>query len=87
MIKINEKIFISADEHNVILQEKGKNSKTDKDTMKILGYYTTIEEALKGLLKKEFRKYLSKKDEVSLEEALKKEEKIRQKITSITKGI
>ena len=83
MIQINENIFITADTHCFILQEKkikagGKNAGTEY--FNILGYYPTIDSALKGLLIKETRKYVSKTDVVSLKEAIKEVQKIENQI-------
>ncbi len=84
MIKIDDTYSITADSHNYILQEKkisqneeGKN----EEYLTNIGYYTTIDNALKGLLKKEMRKYLSKDTIQTLKDAVKEFKKIEEKIT------
>jgi hypothetical protein len=76
MIKITEKYYINANTNCYILQEKttvqDKNSKNyGKKVFKDLGYYTTIESILKGILKTELRNYISKSEENSINDLVK----------------
>lgn len=88
MIKINDTYFITADTHNYILQEKkiNKNKEGEKEERLVnIGYYTTIDNAVKGLLKKEMRKYVAKNTIQTLKDAVNEFEKIEKKITSSIK--
>jgi hypothetical protein len=85
MIKINEKYFIDADNNNFVLKEylgKRLNKKTNEkeDAYEIWGYYNTIESALKGLVKRELRKFISKQEINSLND-------LQQKIDDLHKFI
>lgn len=57
-VQINEDYRLISDKHNVILQEKYEKvdnetkEKTGKFNFKDVGYYPTVEMALKGFLKK-----------------------------------
>lgn len=89
MIKIDETHFITADPYCFILQEKKtvQDGKTKgEEYFENIGYYTSIESALKGLLKKETRKFLAKQDIVSLKETIKEIKKIEEEITKVSKG-
>lgn len=86
MIKIDDTHFITADTHSFMLQEKrivqdGKNK--GEEYIETLGFYSSIENAIKGLMKNETRKYVSKKETSTLKEAIKELENIENKILSI----
>lgn len=84
MIRIDDTYFITADSHNYILQEKKINQNEEgknEERLTNIGYYTTIDNALKGLLKKEIRKYVAKDTIQTLKDAVKEFEKIEGRIT------
>lgn len=89
MIKIDERYYITADPNCYILQEKKiKEIGEDKGSeyYENIGYYVSIDSALKGLLKKEIRKYLAKSDVCSLEKAIKEFQRIEKHIAEISKN-
>ena len=82
MIKIDNEYLINANESCYTLERKTKvtdeNSKNyGKEVTIIEGYYTSIDGALNGYLKKQMRKYVSSEKENSIQEAIKKLEKLR----------
>ena len=65
MIKINDRFYIKADTNNYTLAEKttiqDEGSKNfGQEIFKDLGYYTTLESCLKGLITVETRQFISK---------------------------
>lgn len=82
MIKIDEEYLINANESCYTLERKTTvkdiNSKNyGKELNEIEGYYTSIDGALKGYLKIKMRKYVSKEEENTIQEAIKKLENLR----------
>ncbi len=82
MIKIDNEYLINANESCYTLERKTKvtdeNSKNyGKEVTIIEGYYTSIDGALNGYLKKQMRKYVSSEKENSIQEAIKKLEELR----------
>ena len=76
MIKITEKYYLDADSKNYILKERGviasedsKNFGEEKYTD--LGFYASLESAVKGLVTISTREYISKKSMNSVEELIK----------------
>ena len=57
MIKISDDIFIDADINNYILKKKVQRKKNDqvKEVFEVLGFYSSIEQLLLGVIKKELR--------------------------------
>ena len=75
MIKLTDKVYIKADTNNYTLTEKtivqDKESKNyGKEIFKDLGYYTSIESCLKGILKASTREFIASND-VDIKELLK----------------
>ena len=69
MIRIDENYYIDADTKCYTLKEKGiKKSEdgTESEIFKDLGYYTTLEGCLYGLIKKETRKYIKNTNEATV---------------------
>ena len=65
MIKINDRFYINASTNCYTLQEKTVNQDKEsknygKEIFKDLGYYTTIEGCLTGLLKTTTREFIGK---------------------------
>lgn len=77
MIKITDRFYINANSNCYVLQEKttvqDENSKNyGQEVFKDLGYYTTIESCLNGILKTTTREYISEDEENSINDLLKK---------------
>lgn len=86
MIKIDDIHFITADAHSFILQEKkivqeGKNK--GEEYIDIIGYYSSVADVLKGLVKSETKKYVGKKQITTLKDAIKELKEIENKILGI----
>ena len=65
MIKITDRFYINATSNCYTLQEKTtiqdeKSKNFGQEVFRDLGYYTTIEDALKGFFKKTTREYIAK---------------------------
>ena len=75
MIKITDRFYINADTKCYSLQEKttiqDENSKNYGQVIfKDLGYYTTIESCLNGILKVTTREFISKETENTLKDLM-----------------
>ena len=75
MIKINDRFYINANSNCYTLQEKTKVENTDSKNygeivFRDLGYYTTIESCLNGLLKVTTREFINKETENSIKDLL-----------------
>lgn len=75
MIKINDRFYINANSNCYTLQEKTKIENTDSKNygeivFRDLGYYTTIESCLNGLLKVTTREFINKETENSIKDLL-----------------
>lgn len=73
MIKVTDRFYINANTNSYALQEKTKvqdeNSKNyGQEVFKDLGYYTTIESCLKGILQVITREYVARADINSIQE-------------------
>ena len=73
MIKVTDRFYIDADSKNYVLKEKTMVQDTEsqnygKETFKDLGYYTTIETCLNGILKIATREFVSKNDVYTIQE-------------------
>ena len=76
MVKITDRFYINATANCYSLQEKtkikDKNSKNfGQDIYKDLGYYTTLEGCLKGVLKITTREFVSLEKEKDIKELIK----------------
>ena len=76
MIKVTDRFYINADTRCYILQEKTtvkeqESKNYGKEIFNTLGYYTTIESCLKGILKTTTREYISKSDKNSINDLIK----------------
>lgn len=60
MVKIDENYFIDADTICYTLLEYSGKDKEGNDKYRTLGYYRTIEDCVKGVLKDKTRNYISK---------------------------
>ena len=75
MIKVTDRFYINASSTSYVLQEKTKiqDEKSEnygKEIFEILGYYTTLENCLQGILKVTTREYISKEQENTVKELL-----------------
>lgn len=92
MIKINEEYYINAVPTCYILLRKSiiqdKSSKNyGEEHQESLGYYTSIESALNGILKTEARKFVGKEDINSLKELQEELKKIQGMIKKACKNL
>ena len=77
MIKIDEEYILNANESCYTLEtistvQDAESKNYGKETRTIQGYYTSIENALKGYMKAKTRKYISSETTNTLNELLKK---------------
>lgn len=75
MIKVTDRFYINANSNCYSLQEKTtvqdeKSENYGKEIYKDLGYYITLEGALKGVLKITTREFVSKENEKSIHELI-----------------
>ena len=75
MIKIDEEYILNANESCYTLEtmstvQDTESKKYGKETRTIQGYYTSIENALKGYIKAKTRKYISSETTNTLNELL-----------------
>ena len=73
MIKVTDRFYINASSNCYTLQEKTtvqdeKSSNYGKEIFKDLGYYTTLESCLQGILKTTIREFIAQEQENSLKE-------------------
>lgn len=76
MVRITDRFYIDANNNCYTLKEKttiqDKESENyGKEIYKDLGYYTTLENCLKGILKTVTREFISKAEEKDITELLK----------------
>ncbi len=76
MVKVTDRFYITANSNCYTLQEKtrvqdAKSKNYGKEMFKDLGYYTTIESCLKGILKTATREYISREEENNIYELQK----------------
>lgn len=88
MIKVTDRFYINASTNCYSLQEKTivqdtKSENYGKEIFKDLGYYTTLESCLKGILKVTTREYISAEREDSIYELLKEIKKARDYLESL----
>ena len=84
MIKLDKNYFLNADSNCYILCTKAdRKDKEGNDVYNNEGYYNSIESALQGLIKKELRKYISKKSIQSIEELLNEVKRLEEYIKSL----
>lgn len=75
MIKVTDRFYINANSNCYVLQEKTKvqdlkSENYGKEIYKDLGYYTTLENCLKGILKTVTREYISRNEENTIRDLL-----------------
>ena len=76
MIKVTDRFYIDANTNCYVLKEKtivqDENSKNyGQEVLKDLGYYTSLESCLQGILKKTTREYIAKQEENSIYDLIK----------------
>ena len=75
MIKVTDRFYINASSNCYTLQEKTtvqdeKSQNYGKEIFKDLGYYTTLESCLQGILKTTTREFIAQEQENSIKELL-----------------
>ncbi len=75
MIKVTDRFYINASNNCYTLQEKTtvqdeKSQNYGKEIFKDLGYYTTLESCLQGILKITTREFIAQEQENSIKELL-----------------
>lgn len=75
MIKVTDRFYINASSNCYTLQEKTtvqdeKSQNFGKEIFKDLGYYTTLESCLQGILKTTTREFIAQEQENSIKELL-----------------
>lgn len=85
MIKIDGEYLINANESCYTLERKttvkDTNSKNyGKEVNEIEGYYASIDKALDGYLKVKMRKYVSREEENTIQEAIKQLENLKMEV-------
>lgn len=75
MIKVTDRFYINASTNCYSLQEKTivqdtKSENYGKEIFKDLGYYTSLESCLKGILKTTTREFVGQEQENSLKELM-----------------
>ena len=75
MIKINERFYINASNNCYTLQEKttiqDETSKNyGQEIFRDLGYYTTLESCIKGILKTTIREFIGKETQNDLKDLI-----------------
>lgn len=88
MIKVTDRFYINATANCYTLQEKTivKDTKSEnygKETYKDLGYYSTLENCLQGILKVVTREYISREEENSINELLKEIKRANEYLASL----
>lgn len=75
MIKVTDRFYINASSNCYTLQEKttvqdDKSQNYGKEIFKDLGYYTTLENCLQGILKTTTREFIAQEQENGIKELL-----------------
>lgn len=75
MVKVTDRFYITANTNCYTLQEKStikdvESQNYGKEVFRDIGYYTTIESCLKGILKTITREYVGKEDVNNIRELL-----------------
>ncbi len=88
MVKVNEDFYIDSDPYSYILKQKairtdGKNK--GEEYLEILGYYTSFESAIKGLIKYLVKSKIGKSEIITLKEAVKEIKNTEKEITGLLK--
>lgn len=88
MIKVTDRFYINANSNCYSLQEKTtiqdtKSENYGKEIFKDLGYYTSLEGCLRGILKITAREYVSKDEENTIKDLQKKLKEMDEFIKSL----
>lgn len=77
MIRVDENIIIEVDTFSYIAKaDKHKQDKNGVDMFELIGYYSTLESALKGILRYKVARALDVK-EFSLNEAIREVQRVK----------
>ena len=89
MIKINDEYYINGETNDFVLKQVhyAENKETGEKTRQdfVIGYYATVDIALKGYLKHKSRKIVHEKDFESIKDYLKYIEKLDKELKEIFK--
>lgn len=88
MIKITDRFYIDANTNCYVLKEKtivqDENSKNYKqEIFKDVGYYTSLESCLKGILKTTTREFMAREEENSIYNLIKEIKRAEEYLKSL----
>jgi hypothetical protein len=88
MIKVTDRFYIDANTNCYVLKEKtvvqDKESKNyGQDSYKDLGYYTSLESCLRGILKTTTREYIAKQEEANIYDLIKEIKQAEEHLKSL----
>ena len=84
MIKLDKNYYLNADSNCYMLCTKSdRKDKEGNDIYNNEGYYSSVEGVLQGLMKKELRKFISKKGIQSMEDLLNEIKRLEDYIKSL----
>lgn len=75
MVKVTDRFYINANTNNYVLQEKTtvqdeKSEKFGQEIFKDLGYYSSLDDCLKGMLKTLTREFINQEEENTVKDLL-----------------
>ncbi|MGN1271448.1 MAG: hypothetical protein ACI4UX_05770 [Clostridia bacterium] len=75
MVKVTDRFYINANTNNYVLQEKTtvqdeKSEKYGQEIFKDLGYYSSLNDCLKGMLKTVTREFINQEEENTVKDLL-----------------
>ena len=88
MIKVTDRFYIDANTNCYVLKEKttiqDKNSKNyGQEVLKDLGYYTSLESLLNGILKITTREYIARDEERNIKELIEEIKRVEEYLKSL----
>lgn len=88
MVKVTDRYYINANSNCYTLLEKTtvqdeQSNNYGKEIYKDSGYYTTLEQCLKGMLKANIREFIAEEKEKSIQSLLKELKKQTEMIESL----
>lgn len=88
MIKVADRFYIDANTNCYVLKEKtivqDENSKNHgQEVLKDLGYYTSLESCLQGILKTTTREFIAREEENSMKDLIKEIKRAEEYLKSL----
>lgn len=88
MIKVTDRFYIDANTNCYVLKEKtivqDENSKNyGQEVLKDLGYYTSLESCLQGILKTTTREFIAREEENSMKDLIKEIKRAEEYLKSL----